>query len=286
MNHRLTTILALSAPALLLSACNESAYYPGHPTVPLVSAARQAEVSASLDQNGFGTARVSAAPVNHLLLTGAVSGRFWGSQQLREQPTAQRLQQHWEVGLGTFTRLGPHTTIGLLGGYGRGTSDYNRPFPTLSLSMANIRSQDYRRYSAATTNWFAQAHILTDLLPADADVQLQLGAAYRLSLVEYRRYSYQPYAYYSTGIPTIGSPQAYNVPNTLWHSLTFSSTLRLTALPALGLQTSLGLASPLRRAAGPADDDYLPEVSHYGRWVQGSVGLTVAPHLLLRRKTK
>lgn len=288
MNRPLPIILALSATSLLLSTCNESAYYPLQPTVPLVTGARQAEVSASLDQSGFGVARANVAPVNHLLLTGAVSGRFWGPRQLREQRSGERRQQQWELGLGTFTHLGPHTTVGLLGGYGQGTSDSQRFYPSLTFSMAGSNGgKEYRRYETATNRWFGQVHVVADLFPDDPDIQFQLGGAYRLSLVNYQRYSLQS-RYYYAGTSTADDPVRYEVPAALWNSLTVNGTLRLKAWPALALQPSLGLAMPFRAnpRSGPNNDDYLTEVSHYGRWGQASIGLALYPHLLLRRNTQ
>lgn len=282
MNHCLTTICTLGAAGLLLGGCNESVYYPLQPTVPLVTGTGQTEISASLDQNGFGVARASVVPVSHLLLTGSASGRFWGSRQFRENLPSQRRQQQWEVGIGSFRRLWPHTTGGLLGGYGQGHSNYQERVHDISFSMGGGGvSTEYQRYESRTNRWYAQLYLLADLLPDDPTWKFELGAAYRLSLVRYQRYTHQRYLYSAYE----REPQAYDVPAALWHSIAATGTLRLKAWPALALQPSLGLALPLRAnpRTGHVNDAYLTEVSHYGRWGQASIGLALYPHLLRQK---
>ncbi|OON67475.1 hypothetical protein B0919_18650 [Hymenobacter sp. CRA2] len=254
----------------------------------MVSEVKQTEVSAGIDQNGFGYARASAAPLKHLLLTGTASGRFWGPAQLRPQRNDERNQHQWEAGLGTFTQLSPNTTIGLLGGYGQGRSEYQRFQSSLLSSIWGNTSREYRRYETATSHWYGQAYLVTNLTPLTAAVQFRLGAAYRLSLVNYRQFSNQQYLYYPDNTSYVQDAAHYEVPNVLWHSVSSTAEVRLKSWPAVGLQASLGAAVPQRTSqADNADQSgYRSEVSGRSTWGHTSIGVTLNPHYLLRRKAQ
>ncbi|UYZ57602.1 hypothetical protein [Hymenobacter latericus] len=282
----LPAVLVFLGVTTLLSACNQSVYYPLQPTVPMVTQARQAEITAGIDQNQSAYASATGIPVPHLLLTATASKSLFGPAEIRPRRNNERRQQQWEAGLGSYITLKQAYTVGLLAGYGQGESAYQEFVPDLSFSMAGGQADEYRRVDARFSRYYAQAYAV--VVPvSEGAVQFNLGAAYRLSWVRYAQFEATTFYYQPSGAASGQGPTGYAVPRTYWHSFSVQASAQCTRWPAMRLQVGLGGAQPQSGKAESADGGYrIPyqtERSRHGQWAQAHVGLVLQPHYFFRK---
>ncbi len=138
-------------------------YAPMQPTMPLVQAAGQTELGASLQPNGRLEATAAYSPAAHVLLTagGTMCPKLGSNNFL--------VTRQYEAGAGGYLPLGSSWLLNGLGGFGQAVS--NRGYQDLGSS--------YSEYNARYSKLFGQVGL------ANVQGYRSIGFTYRLTQVRF-----------------------------------------------------------------------------------------------------
>ena len=160
---------AFGLVALLVGTGSCTVYAPMQPTMPLVTAAGQAEATGNIQPNGRVEASVAYSPAAHLLLTaGGTACPKLGTDYFL-------VTRQYEVGAGGYTALGSSGwLLSGLGGYGQAASA--RGYKDVGVI---IFGPTYSEYNARYSKLFAQAGV------AKIRHRGSFGFTYRLTQVHF-----------------------------------------------------------------------------------------------------